>query len=405
MSVFKRILRVVLPIAALLVGAGTLMLLVKTRPEPEKKPREERGVLVEAQKVEEVRQNLRVVAHGTVIPEKLVTLQPEVAGRVVWQHKELVPGGRFEKGSQLVRIDPRDYALALEQQRALVDRARLELKIEQARQGVAKREWEIIGEDANANELGKELALRKPQLHVAEANVNAAKSGLGQARLAVGKTSLRAPFNGFVKAEAVDVGQLVTQQTPLATLVGSDRFWVQVSVPVEKLAFIDVPGLNVEQGKGASATIAMDVGGKRVERPGRVIRLLGDLDPVGRMARVLVEIDDPLGLKKNGGRPANELPILLGAYVEIGIEARQVENVIAIPRMALRGDDSVFVAGADDRLEVRAVEVVWRRVDTVLVKKGLRPGDRVITSRLPSAVPGMRIRVAAGGKPAAVGQR
>lgn len=413
---FSKLLRVLLPIFALLLGVAILLVLVRTRPTPAKKPREERGALVEIVRAEGVQQKLRIVAHGTVIPEKQVTLQPEVAGRVVWQHKELVPGGRFRKGTQLVRVDSRDYALALQQQRATVDRARLELKIERARQDVAKREWEVIGEDANASELGKELALRKPQLHVAEANVKAAESALGQAKLAVGRTGLRAPFNGFVKAEAVDIGQLVTPQTPLATLVGTDAFWVQVSIPVDKLAFIDVPGLNVSNGGGAPATIALDAGGRRVERPGRVLRLLGDLDPAGRMARLLVEIDDPMGLENGSGKkeqpkakeaapPPPELPILLGAYVEVGIEARQVENVIEVPRLALHGDDTVYVVGADDRLEVRDVQVVWKRVDTVLVEQGLSPGDRVITSRLPSAIPGMRLRVAESAADKPVGRR
>jgi RND family efflux transporter MFP subunit len=391
-GVLRKLARVLLPILALAIGIGILVVLIKTRPEPSKKPREERGVLVEARTVESARHKLRVIAQGTVIPEQEVLLQPEVAGRVVWQDAQLVPGGRFQKGALLVRIDPRDYALAVKQQTAQVDRARLELKLEQAKKDIAKREWDIIGEDTNASELGRELGLRQPQLEVARANVKAAESGLGQARLAVGRTALRAPFNGFVKSESVDVGQLVTQQTPLATLVGTDAFWVQVAIPLDKLAHIQVPGFDAKEGMGSPATISLDVGGKRIERPGRVIRLFGDLDPVGRMARVLVEIRDPLGLKQNGDHP---IPLLLGAYVEVAIEAQQQEEVIEVPRLALRRDESVYVVSKDDRLEMRAVEIAWRRTDSVLIRQGLAPGDRVITSRLPSAVPGMRLRVAA----------
>jgi RND family efflux transporter MFP subunit len=409
MSVLRRVIRVLLPILALGAGLGVLILLVRTRPAPEKKPREERGALVEARKVKSVREKLRIVAHGTVIPEKQVTLQPEVAGRVVWQHPELVPGGRFEKGATLVRVDPRDYALAMQQNAAQVQRAQLELKMEQARQDVARREWEIIGEDRNASELGRDLALRRPQLDVARSNVQAAESSLGQAKLAVGKTTLRAPFSGFVKAEAVDVGQLVTPQNMLATLVGSEKFWVQVSIPVDKLAWLDVPGHNAPAGAGAAAVITLDAG-QRVERSGRLIRLLGDLDPVGRMARLLVEIDDPLGQSGNGARARDEpgqakLPILLGAYVEVALEAHQIENVIELPRLALRGDDSVYVVGPDDRLVIRDVEVIWRRGDSVLVRKGLAPDERVITSRLPNAIPGMRLRVVLEAPEAPVGQR
>jgi RND family efflux transporter MFP subunit len=401
-GVLKKLLRALLPILALAIGVGLLVVLIKTRPQPSKKPREERGVLVEARTVGSSPHKLRVIAQGTVIPEQQVTLQPEVAGRVVWQAAQLVPGGRFEKGALLVRIDPRDYALAVKQQSAQVDRARLELKLEQAKKDVAKREWEIIGEDKNASELGRELALRQPQLEVARANVKAAESALGQARLAVGRTTLRAPFNGFVKTENADLGQLVSQQTVLATLVGTDAFWVQVAIPLDKLAHIQVPGFNAKDGAGAEATISLDIGGKRIERPARVIRLFGDLDPVGRMARLLVEIDDPLGLKKNGDRA---IPILVGAYVEVAIEADQMEDVIEVPRLALRQDNSVYVAGEGDRLEVREVEIAWRRADSVLLRHGVVAGDRVITSRLPSAIPGMQLRVSDSAAKDGLGQR
>mgnify|MGYP005608846153 FL=1 len=223
---------------------------------------------------------------------------------------------------------------------------------------------------------------------------------------------LRAPFNGFVKIEAVDVGQLVTPQMPLATLVGSDRFWVQVSVPVDRLTAVDVPGMNADEGKGAVAVIAQDVGGQRIERTGRVLRLLGDLDPVGRMARLRVEIDDPLGLaappkpgsKQTSARPG--LPLLLGAFVEVAIEARELGEVIELPRLALRDGSGVYVYGPDGRLIVRDVKIAWRTEKTVLIREGVTAGEEVIVSRLPSAVPGMLLRKpAAPDKPAQLGQR
>jgi hypothetical protein len=171
-----------------------------------------------------------------------------------------------------------------------------------------------------------------------------------------------------------------------------------------------VPGLNA-QSEGSPATVRYDIGGRSVERPGKVLRLLGDLDPVGRMARLLVGIDDPLGLKagtsaavagaKDAGAGATdtgdagggfELPILIGAFVDVAIDAHSVEDVVEVPRLALRGDSTVYVYGKDDRLELRDVEIVWRRTDSVLIKSGLEPGDEVIVSRVPNAVPGLSLR-------------
>lgn len=413
MSALKKIGRALLPPGALVLGIAVLVLMVKTRPTPDKKPREERGALVQTGPVSGVRERLRVVESGSVIPAEQVVLAPEVSGRVLWQHKEFVPGGRFKKGEVILRIDVRDHSLALRQQSANVGRAELELKVEKARTDVAKEEWAIVGDESKASADGRALALREPQLETAKVNLEAARSAQAQARLAVSRSALTSPFNAFVKQESVDIGQLVSPQMQLATLVGTDRFWVQVSVPVDKLSVIEVPGLNTAAALGSPATIVQELGGQRIERSGHVIRLLGDLDPVGRMARLLVAIEDPFGLKTPAPAVAAEstsrsaaLPLLLGAFVEVAIEARVLEDVVEVPRLALRDGDSVYVVGPDSRLEVRAVEVAWRRASTVLVKKGVSAGEEVVLSRLPSAVPGMLLRkVPSGPKDQVLGQR
>jgi RND family efflux transporter MFP subunit len=401
MSFWRKLLRAMLPLGVIGVGVVIMVTFVKSRPQPKKEPRKELGALVEVVRVQATQEKLRVIAHGTVVAAEQVVLSPEVSGRVVWQHPDFVPGGRFKKGETLLRIDPRDYQLFIQQQSANVQRAQAELNLEASRKEIAKREWEILGEETRATDLGRAVALREPQRQAAEAQLESARSAKAQAQLAVSKTAIRSPFNAFVKIEQVDLGQLVSPAMQLGTLVGTDRFWVQVSIPIDKLGFIDVPAVNVKDGEGSAAVTSQEIAGRRVERPGRVVRLLGDLDPVGRMARVLVEIYDPLGLergspRKNGGgdaaAPKPELPILLGAFVEVHIDARDVSDVIEIPRLALHAGDQVYVHGPDGRLEIREVEIVWRREQSVLVKKGVNPNDEIIVSRLPNAVRGMRLR-------------
>ncbi|MCA9583061.1 MAG: HlyD family efflux transporter periplasmic adaptor subunit, partial [Myxococcales bacterium] len=185
-----------------------------------------------------------------------------------------------------------------------------------------------------------------------------------------------------------EVGQVVGPQSPVVTLVGTDRFWVQVSVPVNHLAWISVPGRNGTE--GSKALVRHTSGEQVVERIGHVVRMLGDLDPVGRMARLLVEIEDPLRLNKD--EPG--LPLLLGAYVEVRIEGQEVEDVIEIPRSTLQEGNQVYVMTPKNLLDIRSVTVPWRTEDTVWVSKGLSTGDRVITSRIPLALRGMTLRLA-----------
>jgi len=129
-----------------------------------------------------------------------------------------------------------------------------------------------------------------------------------------------------------------------------------------------------------------------------VIRLLADLDPVGRMARVLVQIDDPFGLqvdqKSTTVRPGT-LPLLINDYVNVDIEGKDVEAGIEVPRVALRDGDSVYVMTAEDKLEIRSVSVVWRERDIALLDSGISEGERVIVSPIAAPVRGMRLRVIA----------
>jgi len=387
----RKVRRGALVVAVLGVGVGVFVLLVKTKPVPARKPHEDLGTLVEVIEIKRETHAVRVPAQGTVQAAERVDLAPEVGGRILWRNPQLVPGGMVKKGDKLVRLDAEAYQLAMQQQAAQVDQARTELELERGRKTVAEQEWEIL-QKQKATKLNIDdpaLALREPQLRSAKVAVEAAESAYKSARLSVQRTLLKAPFNAFVQSAMAEPGQLVNPQSSVATLVGTDAFWVQVSVPVENLAWLDIPG--VRGTEGASARISQDVGAVHVVREGKVLRLLGDLDPVGRMARVLIEIKDPFNLQ--GEAPKGQLPLLLGAFVDVDIDAGAIEDAIELPRRAIREDERVFVYGAERKLEMRPVDVVWRNERTVLVKSGIEPGEKIIISRLSTPVEGMLLRL------------
>jgi RND family efflux transporter MFP subunit len=302
-----------------------------------------------------------------------------VGGRVRAQHAQLVAGGRVETNDILLRIDARDYRLAVEASNADVNRAELELQMERGRQAVAQREWTSFG-DPEAGERGRALATRDPQLRTAQVGVVAATSSVERARLNLSRTTIRAPFNAMVTAESVEVGQVVGPQSQLATLVGTDEFWVQVSLPIASLA-----NITVSETEGSAATIIQNVGEQRVERPGRVVRMLPDLDPSGAMARVIVAIPAPM---------EGPVPLLLGSFVDVEIDAPPLENVIEVPRAAVREGNIVYVMNAESRLETRRVTVVWGLRDSLMVSDGLETGEQVIRSQVGTALPGMLLRTA-----------
>jgi RND family efflux transporter MFP subunit len=385
------ILAVVAVIGASLLGARKLIL---TRPEPKRAPAADGAFPVEALRAKRTREPVVVTAMGTVVPARTVEIQPQVTGVVVAQSEQLVPGGRFGKGELMLRVDPRDYEAAVAQRKGDLERARFELEVEQGRRHVAEREWTLLGTETETTPAGRSLALREPHIRNAKAAVEAAQAALDLARYNLERTELHAPFNAVVLAESVDEGQLVSPQSRLAELAGTDAFWVRVSIPVRELSWLRVPGVNAAEGSGA--TVIQETGnGEVIRRRGSVLRLLGDLEPAGRMARLIVTVPDPLGLKAG----AEGLPLLLGAYVRVEMEGPVLEGVFAVPRKVVHEGDRVWVATADDRLAGRRLEVAWRRETDVLVRSGIEEGERVITTAIPSPIPGMKLRVTpAGGK-------
>lgn len=389
----NKALRIVLPIGVLSIAAGIAVALVKTKPEAKRRKAEDVAPEVSVQSVSKGQEELTVFAMGTVIPAEQIVLHSEVTGRIVQQSPNLIPGGYFKKGELLARIDPRDYQNELQRQKAELERARFELKVEEGRGRVAQREWKLLRKSSSdtSTEDGRNLALRIPHIQKAQASLAAAESAVRRAEISIARTTLRAPFNAFVREEFVDQSQFVTAQSKLATLVGTDRFWVQASIPVDQLGLISIPAISGDS--GSTVSIQQNIGdGAAIERTGNVVQLLGELDPKGRMARVLVAIEDPLGLKTASSE--RQPPLLLNAYVRLRIKGRDMENVFVIPRLALREGDRVYTVDAASRLRTKSVHIVWRQDETVFVDRGLNEGDRIVLSRIPTPAEGMLLRVA-----------
>lgn len=331
-------------------------------------------------------QAIYVRAEGIVIPTREVTIKPEVRGRVLEQHEKLVPGGRVGIGEKLVSIDRAEYELALKEHQAALEEAEFAIAVEEGRQVVAKREFGLLEKDLDGSSVNQALVLRQPHLERAQAILAKAENEIARAELALRRTNIYAPFNAIVIEESVEVEQLVTSGDSICKLAGSDAFWVRVSIPFEYLRRIKMS----ESGEpGSNVTVYLDKGaGIRAEWSGIVERLLGDLDPETRMARVLIRVDDPLGLEATEN--SSRFPLLLGSYVSVGIDAGVLENVITIPRKALH-ENNLWLVDDSDELQIRATRVLWREDETLLVENVLEDGERVIVSDLRAALPGMKV--------------
>lgn len=393
-SVAKRVLgsviRYFLPLVFVAVAVAAAVWLMRTSPRVgrRRRKRQKRARLVEVRVAQSAAHRIRVHAMGTVIPARRVVLHPQINGKVVWLRKDLVPGTVVAKGRPLLRIEARDYRLAVRQRESDLAKAQSALEQEKGRQVIAAKEYALLGKQVGGG--NRALMLRKPQLEAAKAAVASARAALAKAKLDLSRTIIRAPFNATLEARHVNLGSRVNTATNLVTLVGTDVYWIEITVPVDQLRWIAIPQTPAKPSAGSRVWIYdKDRWGKTATRAGRVLRLLPGLEKQGRLARLLVKVKDPLALEEEYKKKPR---LLIDAYLEVEIEGGRLERAVALDRKLLREDDTVWVLTGNDKLDIRPVTVAFRTEQQVFITRGLTAGERVVVTDLAAPVDEMPLR-------------
>ena len=385
------------PLAIVAAAAFIVVIVKATKPGVEAGPARVNAPLVSVIEVQPRELQFTVQTQGTVVPRTESDLIPQVSGEVIWVSPRLVSGGFFEAEDPLLRIDPSDHRVELEAARAVVARtksefARAETEIERQRslavQGVASQAR--IDDAENA-------------FQVTEAELREHTAKLARAERDLDRTEIRAPYQGRVRSEKVDVGQFVSRGASIATLYATDYAEVRLPLPDRDLFYLDIPfNLSVERAAtdgdpteaqlGPEVQLRAEFAGEPRTWAGRIVRTEGEIDAKSRMVHLVARVEDPYGQKGTTG----SAPLAVGLFVDAEIQGRTVENVFVLPRAALRtdaGSDVVYVVDAGDRLRFKTVDVLRAKRDDVVIGGGLRPGDRVCVSPLAAAINGMAVRI------------
>lgn len=385
MSVQSKLIKIGLPFLILAVGFITMRIMITSRPEPRKEKRDNPGALVEVVRASRGERQVLVQGTGTVQPRQEISLAPQVSGRVTKIADRLIAGGFFRRGDVLFEIEDADYRLSVDRARAALAKAEYELIAMQGQARIARQEWERLQLDDG--EQPNPLVVYEPQLKNARAALLSAEATLQQAQLDLQRTVLRAPFNAVIRSESVDPGQYVRSGTAVAMLAGTDQAEIVVPLPLEELAWLQIPRAG-QGGSDTTVTVQLGAGEETFAWSGRVVRQLGDVDPQGRMARLVVAVNDPYGLRQGAG----DRPLLsMGIFVQVLLHGKMLKDVAVIPANALRDGATVWVMN-DGHLKVRPVEVVRRTRDEVVIGAGLASGDPVVLTNLAGAIEGMKLR-------------
>jgi RND family efflux transporter MFP subunit len=380
----------------------------------------------------------RAVGYGTARPGQVWQAVAEVSGKIVEKYPELERGQLLEAGTVILRIDPANYELALARGEAALGSARAQLAelevreaITRASIGIEQRalalaeqdldrsqtllargnssqsvvdqaETALLGQRQRVQELDNQLRLIPTERRVLEASIALQEAELQDARLDLERTTIRMPFDGRIaeveveQTQFVSVGEILAQADSIDVAEIDARFSIGHLAPLVR-SDLDIAALtagelgDLPERFGLQAAVRLRTQDLTAGWEARFDRLGEGMDPQTRTMGVIVTVDQPYRKAIPGRRP----PLLKDMFVEVELRGRPWNDTLVVPRIATHrsadGQAVLYLAGPEDRLEIRPVTLGPVQGDLAVIEAGLEPGERVVVSDLIPAIVGMKL--------------
>jgi len=367
----KPVLRKFVVIPGILIAAFAVMtVLSQFNPEPPKRETENLDLLVETLTLEMSTESFRIGSQGTVRPRTQTVLSAEVSGSIVSISDQFIAGGVFEKGEVLMRIDPTNYTVAVDKAEALL----------------AQRQIEFDG----AEKLRSQGYRAESEYASAKAALVSARAELVSARRNLERTYIRLPYEGMVLSKSTDIGQFVSPGTQVGITFATDIAEIRLPLTDLDLAFVNLPDASAAGERTVpNVTLTATQKGQLVQWDAELVRSEGVVDEKSRVTYVVAQVQDPYRFHNEG----TALPV--GTFVAAEIAGSDAVDIIRIPRTALRGADQVLIVDAENKIDIRSVEVVRSDEKFAYIGSGVMIGERITTTAIEVPTNGMSVRTAA----------
>ena len=397
------------------------VVLVIVRPKAERQVPVDKGLLIEVLPAKAENINMVVESFGTVAPRESLKLVAQVRGQIVAIDPAFKEGSFVQKNTRLIHIDPRTYRLEVERRNVQIKQAEAELKRLaqevinlQARVKIAgsdvklaeneylrlkklidrkvisqsqldKAEQAYLASQERLQALNNQLALVDPQKEQLIAARDMTRVMYQEARLDLERSSIVAPFEGWVLEKAIEVGQHVSPGQQLGKIYSAGQLDIEVRIPSKDLKwFLDDMGIEAP----ILADIVFKHGGSENIWSGRVARIKAMMDQRTRTLPMVIEVDET----RITSRQKNAFRLRPGMFVTVRIKGKEIQNVFVLPRYLVYPKDVVYTV-KDDTLKSNSVKILRGYGDTVIIGEGLSEGELIVKSPLSSPSEGMRVRL------------
>ena len=364
------------------------------QPDAEKTSEPEAAIAVKTEIVNRAQLAMHVESQGIVAPRTRTRIISEVSGLVLDVADAFVVGGTFKAGDMLLKLDPTDYEVALQRAEAKVISFKALMELENARSVQAEKEWGMTGRPTSEAPL---LALRRPYLLEAEANLLQAKAEVRQAEIKLSKTIIRASYAGMVSEKLADIGQFVTMGTAIGETFAIDFVEIRLPLSEKDLTMMDGLSSQVELRK-KQITLTGTVDGIVTSWLATLARSEGVVDELNRSQYIVARVADPYGLDDSD----RQVPLRVGTFVKASIQGKVLKDVFKVPRSALLEGSRIGLVDDQALLKIISVEVASTDDNHYYISEGLQDGHQIVTSALGTPIEGLKLRIKNDPSPALI---
>ena len=324
---------------------------------------------------------VQINSNGTTTPLTQTVLTAEVGGEVIYRSKKFSEGSSVIEGEILAKIDDTDLQLQYKNALLQLANAEVQYSLQLAEAEVAKEAWEKIGDG-----VASDLTLKKPQIKQAEALLEVANAQVSSAEKKLNKTEIVAPYAGRIQNVNIDLGTTIIPGQPVGAIYTSSEIEVTLAVKDNDLQFLSIPmdGRKLDPSEQALVKIKSFYKGKNQTWVGRLERVDGVIDPITRMINLIAVF-------KNDFIETDKPNLPIGLFVEAQIDGIILNDVFSIPVNSISENNEVYIVNKDNELVSRQLSILKKYSDFVIVKNGLKAGERIVTSKLSTASNGIKV--------------
>lgn len=365
----KRIFYII-PLAILAIGFVIMQLLAGLKEEPERRMPQKPPKSVMSEVIRMTETPTTIDALGKLTSSQPVQLISEVSGILQNGDVPFKPGTRFRRGDILLRIDDRQVRLSLNSTKSDFLNALAsvlpEIKVEfPAQASVWQNYFDVCDFHSPLGEL-PEAQNRKIKLLLTRFNVYKLYYTARDLEITLEKHHIVAPFDGAIVSTALRSGSTARNGSVLGEVISLQDLELELPLPAADIAWID-----------RDRPVELRARESEDSLTGRIVRIGGSVDQRNQTLPVYVAVT-----------PASGVALYEGMFLEARIPGRPVAEGTVIPRRSLYEERYVYII-ENGTLQQRAVHIVRRNPETVVIDRGLADGDTLVTELLQGVSPGM----------------